>query len=42
MTIASAWRVGEEERLLTETFGTEYERYMAQTGRFLPKGLGLS
>ena len=37
MTTASAWRVGEEERLLTETFGTEYERYMARTGRFLPK-----
>ena len=42
MTIASAWRVGEEEYLLTETFGTEYERYMAQTGRFLPKRWGLS
>jgi protein-S-isoprenylcysteine O-methyltransferase Ste14 len=42
MTIASAWRVGEEERLLAGTFGVAYERYMARTGRFLPKKLGSS
>jgi protein-S-isoprenylcysteine O-methyltransferase Ste14 len=42
LTIASAWRVGEEERLLTEAFGDEYRKYMARTGRFLPKWLGKS
>lgn len=37
MTFASAWRVGQEESILKETFGTAYQRYAAQTGRFLPK-----
>lgn len=41
MTVASAWRVGQEEQILTETFGMAYLQYAAQTGRFLPKGWGL-
>ncbi len=30
-------RVGHEERLMTETFGAEYEAYMRRTGRLWPK-----
>ena len=41
MTVASAWRVGQEEQILTETFGAAYQQYAAQTGRFFPKGWGL-
>lgn len=41
LTVASAWRVGREEQILTETFGVAYQKYAAQTGRFLPKGLGM-
>lgn len=39
MTVASAWRVGQEEKILTETFGAAYCSYAARTGRFLPKGM---
>ena len=41
LTVASAWRAGREEQILTETFGSAYQQYAAQTGRFLPKGLGM-
>ena len=37
MTVASAWRVGKEESILMETFGSTYQQYAVQTGRFLPK-----
>ena len=30
-------RVGDEENLLLEQFGEEYEEYMKRTGRLLPK-----
>lgn len=30
-------RVRQEERLMVETFGAEYERYMNRTGRLLPR-----
>jgi len=34
-------RVGDEERMMLDRFGTEYETYMQQTGRLLPgKGAG--
>lgn len=32
-----ALRVGDEERVLVETFGDRYEAYMRRTGRFLPR-----
>jgi len=41
MTVASAWRVGKEESILTETFGAAYIQYATNTGRFFPRGLGL-
>jgi len=41
MTLASAWRVGKEESILTQTFGVAYVQYMARTGRFLPKMTGI-
>lgn len=31
------FRVGQEERLMLEAFGAEYDSYMARTGRVLPK-----
>lgn len=30
-------RVGDEERMMVERFGEAYERYMARTGRLLPR-----
>lgn len=30
-------RVAKEEAAMLETFGEEYERYLAHTGRFLPR-----
>lgn len=36
-TMASAWQVGQEEHILTATFGTAYEQYAVRTGWFLPK-----
>ncbi|MEM8575770.1 MAG: protein-S-isoprenylcysteine O-methyltransferase [Pseudomonadota bacterium] len=30
-------RVGPEERLMAERFGTDYDRYVARTGRLVPK-----
>jgi protein-S-isoprenylcysteine O-methyltransferase Ste14 len=30
-------RIGREERLMEETFGDEYRRYAARTGRIIPK-----
>lgn len=41
MTVASAWRVGKEESILTETFGAAYIQYATNTGRFFPSGLEL-
>ena len=29
-------RVGREERMMLDRFGSEYEEYMQQTGRLLP------
>lgn len=40
MTVASAWRVGKEESILKETFGSSYQQYARRTGRFLPKVSG--
>ena len=31
-----AFRVGQEERMMLERFGSEYEDYMQRTGRLLP------
>jgi protein-S-isoprenylcysteine O-methyltransferase Ste14 len=31
------WLIPFEERTMVEEFGDEYERYMAQTGRFVPR-----
>ena len=36
LTVASAWRFSQEEQILAEAFGSEYEQYAARTGRFLP------
>lgn len=33
------YRVGREERMMTDRFGKEYESYMARTGRLIPKWL---
>lgn len=30
-------RVGDEERLMLDTFGEQYERYMRRTGRLVPR-----
>ena len=35
--IIVATRVAKEEAAMLETFGDEYERYLAHTGRFLPR-----
>jgi len=32
-----ATRVPQEERMMVEQFGEDYEAYQARTGRFLPK-----
>ena len=39
IAVALIWfvRVPREERMMLETFGDEYRRYMARTGRFFPK-----
>lgn len=34
--IGTLWRIADEERLLTVTFGQAYERYRAQTWRLVP------
>jgi protein-S-isoprenylcysteine O-methyltransferase Ste14 len=34
--IGTLWRITDEERLLAETFGEEYEQYQARTWRLLP------
>jgi protein-S-isoprenylcysteine O-methyltransferase Ste14 len=31
------FRIGREERLMEETFGEDYRRYMARTGRIVPR-----
>ena len=36
MAILVPFRLGTEERMMRETFGTEYESYMATTKRFIP------
>jgi len=34
--VGTLWRIADEERLLAEAFGQEYERYQARTWRLLP------
>lgn len=34
--IGTLWRIADEERLLSETFGQAYERYRARTWRLVP------
>lgn len=36
MVLLIALRIGPEERMMIETFGPEYERYMARTKRLVP------
>jgi protein-S-isoprenylcysteine O-methyltransferase Ste14 len=36
MAILVPFRLGTEERMMRETFGAEYETYMAKTKRFMP------